>query len=62
MWYHNHRRKEVDSMTTKRFQYKGQQVNYYNKIKQNTNIVFLIAGLNAQGYYVSYEKAFNKNK
>lgn len=48
-------------MITKTFQYKGQMINYYNKVVKNPNISFAICGLFAStGYTVQY--AYNKAK
>lgn len=48
-------------MKTKTFTYKGQMINYYNKVRQNKAIDFCICDLSAEhGYYVSYTYAKNK--
>lgn len=53
-----HTRKEVKTMKTKTFDYKGQMINYYNKVRQNKAIDFCVCGLSAEhGYYVSYTYA-----
>lgn len=45
-------------MYTKTFTYKGQMINYYNKVRQNNKIDFCVCGLSAEkGYYVSYTYA-----
>ncbi len=42
-------------MYTKTFTYKGQMINYYNKVRQNKRIGLCTCGLSADlGYYVSY--------
>lgn len=43
MLYYNHRKgrekeREVVNMITKKFNYKGQMINYFNKVKNNPNI------------------------
>lgn len=48
-------------MKTKTFTYKGQMINYYNKVRQNKAIDFCVCGLSAEhGYHVSYTYAKNK--
>lgn len=40
---------------TKTFEYKGQMINYYNKVRKNDKVTFCVCGLDAEkGYYVSY--------
>lgn len=42
-------------MITKTFEYKGQMINYYNKVRKNKNIAFAWCGLFADlGYCVQY--------
>ena len=57
----SNRVREVETMKTKTFTYKGQMINYYNKVRQNKAIDFCVCGLSAEhGYYVSYTYAKNK--
>jgi hypothetical protein len=45
-------------MNTKTFKYKGQMINYLNKVRQNKNIDFYVCGFNVEkGFYLSYTYA-----
>lgn len=64
VWYYNYRRreqhtqsKEDKKMTIKKhFQYKGQMINYFNKVKANPNIEFCVMYLGEGGYTVEYKR------
>ena len=49
-------------MIKKEFQYKGQQINYYNKLKNNNNIDFAFSYYDAQTgcYVIKYSYITNK--
>ena len=37
------------------FQYKGQMINYFNKVKNNPNVDFVYCGFSSEeGYYLFY--------
>lgn len=62
MLYYNQKRKEreVNNMKTKAFDYKGQMINYFNKMKNNPKLTFLMSCMSAETgkwtIYYSYEK------
>lgn len=57
MCYNNNRKREreVTQMITKKFEHKGQMINYYNKAKYNANLKMVVMGyFVGEGYCVKY--------
>ena len=58
IYYNQKETREVnDMMITKTFQYKGQMINYLNKVKQNKNIAFCFTCFDCQlkAWAINYE-------
>ena len=50
-------------MITKTFQFKGQMINYFNKVKANPTIDFIVMGLFPNlGYAVQYSYKSNSKR